>query len=225
MQKVFVSYKFRDLDRQFAKQIADLIESHLLEVDTGEDLGGEPLWPAVRERITACDALVSVFLSPNDPSNHRWPERELDHASSTGKKVFALVEEGFQWSDPENREHGVLNRNSPLEAFLKLSKTIGRWREQAGRTVAVRLLPDNVARLAAKDNRKCRYRLFREREKSGNWQVPDEVVQLGEGYVFWASGVSDDHRIQVEVGGNDGPSYSSAAERQIVSVSLKGESE
>ena len=222
MRKIFVSYKFRDPDRTYASYIKDLIQSHSLEVDTGEDLGGEPLWDEIKSRIEACDGLVALFLSPDDASRHRWPLRELDHASSGKKRVYAMVDTTFPWNDPENREHGGLDLNSPLPAFTKLSRIIGRWRRDAGRRIAVRVLPDNVARLAAKDGAlySCQYRLFKESEPAGTWQTV-KPAPLDSGYVFMANGVGDDLRIQVQVTGNGVPTYSSVAAPQLITIDLK----
>jgi hypothetical protein len=220
VESVFVSYKFRDSDRQVALDIKRLVKSHLLTSRDGENLGGQPLWPAVSEIVQGTDATVALFLLPEDPTGQAWIRTEHDHACDNGRPVIAVVEDGFPWADPRNKEYVKFNRAAPLEGFLKLSETLGEWRRAAGRRVTVRLLPEMVARLAARQGYSCRYRLTKDFQAITSWIVVTPGAAAS-GIGFPASGIHDNVNIEIEINDGNRALYFSAADPSSVPAELR----
>lgn len=220
MESVFVSYKFRDSDREFASDIKRLVKSHLLNWQDGEDLGGTPLWTGVSQLVRSADALVALFLLPEDPTGQAWIRTEYDHACDSDRRVIAVVEDGFPWTDPRNKEYVKLNRAAPLPGFLKLSDTLGEWRRAAGRRVTVRLLPEMVARLAARQGYSCRYRLTKDFQAITGWMTVTPGAAVS-GIGFPASGIRDNVNIEIEINDGTRALYFSAADPSSVPAELR----
>src|SRR5260370_7176735 len=104
MEDSFISYKFRDSDRQVAADVKRLVKSHQLTPIDGEDLGGAQLWAEVSQRIRSTDSLVSLFLLPHDPTDHTWIRTEYDHASDNQKRVIAVAANGFPSAAPRTKQ-------------------------------------------------------------------------------------------------------------------------
>ena len=85
MERVFVSYKFRDTDRQVASDVKRLVKSHLLTWQDGEDLGGDPLFPGTSQLVQAADSLIALFLPPVDETSQTWVSAEYDYACDNDK--------------------------------------------------------------------------------------------------------------------------------------------
>lgn len=67
MKKVFLTYSFREEDRDLVSYVEHLLASHNILAVTGEGVGGAGLTPAVQKRI-------------QDPHVHALPEgRGLMH--------------------------------------------------------------------------------------------------------------------------------------------------
>jgi hypothetical protein len=220
VENIFLSYKFRDEDRQVADDLRRLIKSHLLTVQDGETLGGEVLWAEVSKRVRASDALIAMFLLPEDQGGQAWIRTEYDHACDNNQRVIAIVEDGFPWVNPRNREYVKFNRAAPLPGFLKLSDTIGEWRRSAGRRVTVRLLPEMQARLAARQGYSCQYRLTQDFQAITDWikVTPGAAVS---GIGFPASGIRDNVNIEIEINDGTRALYFSAADPSSISAELR----
>ena len=220
MESVFVSYKFRDSDRQVAVDVKRLVTSHLLSPQDGEDLGGAQLWTEVSKRIRSADALVALFLLPHDPTDHTWLRTEYDHGCDSDRRVIAVVEKDFPWADPRNKEYVKLDRSAPLDGFLKLSTTLSVWRRDAGQRVQVRLLPEMMARLAARQGYSLRYRLNVDNEPITDWITVNPGGSVA-GFGFRASGIREKVNIEIEV--NDGARtiYFSAADPYCIPAELR----
>jgi len=220
VESIFVSYKFRDTDRQVANDIKRLVKSHQLIWLDGENLGGTALWPGVSERVRAADALITMFLHPEDPTGQAWIRTEYDHACDNNQRVIAVVEDGFPWNDPRSKEYVKFKRADQLPAFLKLSDTLGEWKSAAGRRVTVRLLPEMVARLAAHQGYSCRYRLTKDFQAITGW-IPVTPGAAVSGIGFPASGIRDNVNIEIEINDGSRALYFSAADPSSVPAELK----
>lgn len=220
MESVFVSYKFRDSDRQVAVDVKRLVTSHLLSPQDGEDLGGAQLWTEVSKRIRSADALVALFLLPHDPTDHTWLRTEYDHGCDSDRRVIAVVEKDFPWADPRNKEYVKLDRSSPLDGFLKLSTTLSVWRRDAGQRVQVRLLPEMMARLAARQGYSLRYRLNVDNEPITDWITVNPGGSVA-GFGFRASGIREKVNIEIEVNDGTRTIYFSAADPYCIPAELR----
>ena len=220
MESSFVSYKFRDSDRQVAADVKRLMKSHLLTPLDGEDLGGAQLWAEVGKRIRSADSLVALFLLPHDPTDHTWIRTEYDHACDSKRRAIAVVQDGFPWQDPRNREYVKLDPAAPLDGFLKLSATLGVWRRDAGRRVLVRLLPEMVARLAARQGYSCRYRLTQDFQAITEWMTVAPGASFN-GIGFPASGIRENVNIEIEVNDGSRALYFSATDPSTIPAELR----
>ena len=83
MKNIFLSFSFRDADRELVAQVEQLLASHNIAVVTGRRLGGGQLTPEVMQRIAApmvggmiTAPLLSLFVIP--AVYLLWKQRELD---------------------------------------------------------------------------------------------------------------------------------------------------
>jgi hypothetical protein len=220
MESVFVSYKFRDSDRQVADDVKRLIKSHLLTWLDGEDLFGTPLWEGVSQLVRSTNALVALFLLPQDVGEEAWVRTEYVYAIGNKKPVIAVVEDGFIWGNPENKEYVKFNRAAPLPAFLKLSATLGGWRREGGREVQLVLLPQQAAELVALSGYSCRYRLHKNNQPLTDWR-PVNPGKYGEAYGFRASGILENLTIEFQVDKGILPVYRSLTDVSSIPITLK----
>jgi hypothetical protein len=156
MEKIFLSYHYDDgPNRELARQVEELLETHAVLVVTGEALGGGSLTPEIKKEIEGADALVALLTRNQEVpatgkwTTHPWCAGELQYARDLAepRPAIALVEEGVDVSGLyKEHEYIRYDADRPLPAFLKLSKTLFRWRKRFGRTLKIQLLPEHVAR-------------------------------------------------------------------------------
>jgi len=203
--KIFLAFSFRDEDKLLVSYLDQLVQSHSVQVVTGERLGGEQLTPAVKARIDQCQALVGL-LTRRDPkqaggwTTHQWVLDEMAYAREHGKRAIALIEDGVDSGGMyQPNEHIPLKRETLAEALIGLSETIGVWRRETGRTLKVQILPTGVAKKAGADNEniRCRHRLWLG-GKYTEWREVTPVPEGGGTFVF-IEGVQEDHLVQLQL--------------------------
>lgn len=201
MNTVFLSYRYDDANKALAATVEDLLDSHGLRATTGDVLGGEMLTPEIRKQIEDADALVALLtrrdqLSAGGWTTHEFCKNELQHARGAGKSAIALVEGGVSiiGFDAGN-EHIPYDGALPLAAFIKLSRTIGLWKQRTGRTVKIQVMPEMAAAemWAVRGTAEWEYRLSRgvqetawtkakaRKEPGGLFvfvQVPDDAMMV-----------------------------------------------
>lgn len=225
LDTVFLSYSFRDEDRDLVRDVSAVLESHDLRVVTGDIAGGGALTPEVIKLIDGCDALVAV-ATPRDPiaggkfSTHPWVDDELKHARDRGKNAIALrhnqVELRGMYSENEYINYDPAQ---PLAAFVKLSRTLGKWKKDDGRTIQVMLAPaEEIGRLLSRDPdmASCEYRTVRN-GRPGEWRKG--FLQREPGGAFAFVNVDDGTLVEIRLRGA-GERWSSAAVRQWIRVDL-----
>lgn len=153
--KVFLAFSFRDEDKPLVAEIARLLRSHSIQMVSGEDLGGEELTPAVKQRIEASDGLIAL-LTRRDPflkggwASHDWVRDELGHAREKKKHTIALVEDGVDvggMSQPH--EFIPLDKSQPEKALLQLARTLGAWEWRGWWRPTLRIAAISLALLLA----------------------------------------------------------------------------
>ena len=226
MEEIFVSFHFGPEDRELVQKVRTILESQGVRPVTGEDLGGGQLTQEVMDRIDGCDALVAL-MTPRDQlasgkfRTHPWVRDEMNHARGSEKRCIAIVDSRV---DPEGayQEHEriVLDSEKPLDAFLKLMRTVGMWRRQAGNLVKVRLSPDDVAARAAIEDpgASCKYRLNR-RGSPGHWEAANVFREEG-GVFAYLRGVQRDSYFEVRIDLN-GKTWLSPATAQYCRADLE----
>jgi hypothetical protein len=227
MPKIFIAFSFRNEDRALANQIDRLLASHSVRSVNGERLGGEEVTPEVKKLIGECDGLVALLTKRDKVAKkniwrtHEWVKYELDHARDNRVPAIALVEKGVELGGPYTANERIdLDPQNPLEAFIRLSETIGQWKLKLGRTIKVRILPPTLAQKAGEGGEtiKCRQRYFIGGVPS-DWKDITPVPEPGGTFVY-LQGVSDDHTIQLEVEEEKRVKWLSVASPQWVAIEL-----
>lgn len=227
MNKIFLSYSFRPENDQVVRQIDRLIRSHGLLPVTGEVLGGEELTPEVQALIAGSDALISLLTRDRKIENKEswvatdWVRDELKSARNRNQSAIAVVESGVETKGmfAEN-EYIPFDRNAPCETMIKLSQTIGRWKERAGRSLEIRLLPDAAAKMASEDNISCQYRLIPQFGKPTEWKEGRAARRPG-GVFLIVQGAKLDESIEVKIVQGQAARWRSDEAPQWVHVELK----
>ena len=227
MDKIFLSFSFREEDRTLVSQVERLIRSHSILPVTGKQLGGEALTLAVQQRIDSCDGLVSLLtrrerLASGQWTTHNWVRDELNYARNQGKRAIALIEDDVDHGGSFGENQWLaLNRASPEEALLSLSETIGLWRRESGRRLKIQILPQTLAEKAAMSASEplCNYRYMRNGEFSA-WIEAKQVPETGGTFVY-LRGLPEDALVQIKIAQNTETWQSVATPSQSLPVELK----
>ncbi len=229
MKTVFLSYHSAPPDEDIAKQMNALVDSHDLRTVTGEHLAGGGVAQKVKDLIDRSDALIALATAdPNQPrangkfNTFDWVGSELDYARGKGKPTGVIVHRDVELGAGlfADSERIAYNPDTPLAAFLKLSATLGIWKSDAGRTMQLMLVHDDLNDTidGDLDNARCEYRI-RSNNAPGQWKVTYLQGKVG-GIVAYASGLKDDDEIEVQLTyGAD--RYYSRSVPQLLRVDLK----
>lgn len=226
MNSIFVAHWFDTADRDLVTHVDELLHSHGVVFLTGRVAGGRALDDAVKDKINQCDGLIALAtrreqLAEGGWVTHPWVIHEFDHAKGRDKETIAIVEDGVQW-EGMHAGHGYipLDRGRMSEALLKLSQTVGEWREKAGKVLKLRILPNELAeRLKTPEQAfECQCR-FLDRGSYSDWR---DVVPVPEpGAVFlYLTGVREDRLIEVRVRSNR-ETWQSPATPQFMPIELE----
>ena len=228
MNRLFLSFSFREADRSLVSQVERLLDSHDVTCMTGKRLGGEALTPAVQERIDQCDGLVALLtrrdqLASGKWTTHDWVRDELNYARDHDKRTIALIEEDVQTGGAFGENEWIpLNRDMPLEAFLSLSETVGLWKRESGRRLTLQILPQQLAEVTATAPVEpvCRYRYYTANGQPSDWLEAKQMPQQGGLFVF-LHGIQDDYYVQLRVQYGTETWMSRAVPTQSVPIELR----
>jgi hypothetical protein len=208
MDSAFVAQWFDDRDRPLVGEIDRILYSHGVRAVTGHVLGGDALDDAIKRRLDDSDCLVALATRRDEIvrggwTTHPWVINEFAYAKAKQKEAIALVEGGVSWQGPyQAHEYIKLDRGIPSVGLLELSNTIGYWKENAGNTLKLQILPDQLAeRLELEgDNCECTYRTV-EQGKHGEWRQVMPVPEPG-GVYLYVKGIQNKQLIEVRVSSN-----------------------
>jgi hypothetical protein len=228
MQSVFLSHSFRPEDRDLVDDVDHLLASHFIRSVRGRYLGGQPVWAEVEKRIQAAEGLIALLtrrdeLKSGDYTTHPYVLQEIGRARAADRRTIALLETGIK-DDQLGAETGferlLWDRANPLPTFIALSETIGLWKAEAGRTLKVQILPEELAREVGQGNGQfqCRYRLASE-GKFSDWLETEPIPETGGTFVY-LTGINDQHAIQIEIK-NDKRRWFAPAQSQWMGVRLE----
>jgi hypothetical protein len=147
VREVFLSYRYDDSNAELARKAEELLESHNLRAVTGDVLGGEAITPELLRQIEEADGLVALLTRRDQLADGGWTTHpfcvdELKHARQKEKPAIALLEEGVKSGGMfQEHEYITFKPDDALPAFLKLSRTLWRWKLRAGRIQRVQMLP------------------------------------------------------------------------------------
>lgn len=153
--RVFLAYHYDEHGKAVARLFDALLDSHGVEIETGENTGGGALDVKVAKKIEGCDGLVALFTKRQRPeSTNNWVHHEFAHAQATIRRVFAVYERGVPTDGMYSGHERVEFEGDEglVEAILKVSSTIGVWRREIGDVRAAFVVPDEVCQKVRRDS-------------------------------------------------------------------------
>jgi hypothetical protein len=225
---IFLSFSFRDEDKELVELLQTLLRSHSVRPVTGRVLNGEPVTPAVLKKVEACDGIIALMTRRDrvdgrgdEWHTHPWVRDEITHGRAHGIRSIALVEDGVrvEGAYAEN-ERIPLSRGAPLDAFLRLTERLSNWKRECGRTLQAKILPPTLAHGIRNDPAwKCWYR-FWAHGQAGDW-IEGNLVPVEGGTQLFIHGVQDDSNlVEVEIRKNNVTVWRSPATSQYITISL-----
>lgn len=162
--RVFIGWPYDAL--WVKKYIVPLVASFGVEVDTGEEVQGEPLGPAVTDLIRRADAAIFVAARRDQLMNGKWltsnwVSTEFHIAENRPlQRVYVIRESGVDLSSPAytERQYGDIEPGDAAEAMLLVAKAVGQW---TGRFFKLQLMPqDFIGKVKSRVRRNdysCKY--------------------------------------------------------------------
>jgi hypothetical protein len=230
---VFVSYRYDPTDepaRTVLNWVDSILSSFNVDLIDGKSVGGAQLNETIRGRIRAADAVLAIFTAaaPQVPGGPPVPtseyvRSEYDFAVGAERPAITIVLPGVTPAGGVLGDHERidLDLTNPSAGLIKLVATIGLWRQRAGRTVLIRLQPDEVGYRLAKSGVEdcCSVRLTSlEGDRSSDW-CKVRVRHMQGGAFIRVPGVRDDSLIQIE-GRLPGKNWKSVESEQWVAIPL-----
>jgi len=226
LKKIFLSFSFRDADRELVGMVDQLVMSHQLTRDTGRRLEGQDLTDAIREKINQADGLIALLTrrdlrDDGKWTTHDWVRDELNFARQAKISAIALLEDGVVMSGAFSEHERIhFSRDKLPDALLALSETLGLWKRRAGRQVKVSIMAADLVRNARflGGLMTVEYRFIVGGELKP-WQPVTPILEVG-GPVVYLPGAQDGFMIQLQV--KDGPDqWISPATPQLIEIKLE----
>ena len=207
MNTVFLSYHYDELNTKLANKVQQLVESHNLRPFTGDNLGGGALTDELKKEIRKADALVALMTKAQQYNNGEWATHpfclsELQYARSASKPCIAFLENGIKPHGLfEEHEYIAFDPADPLPAFLKLSRTVGRWKVTAGRILKVQVVPQETATEIWSNKAQCQwqYRLVPSDLSESDWKEAKTVRKEPGGLYLYVQVPDDTTMIEVRI--------------------------
>ena len=203
MEGIFLAHSFRADDRDLAAAVEAVIDSYGVRVFTGRHLGGEQFGPQIMARIAECDGLVAI-ATPREPLQNgrftapQWVLDELGFARAKGKPTLAMIHKDVDISGlGTQHERADLDPAAAIPAFVKLSQTLGMWKQQHGRRLKVLLSPEQVGARVKSTKFSCEYRYSRD-GKPSPWKLANCLREPGGTYAYLV-GAPDDAYVEIRV--------------------------
>jgi hypothetical protein len=226
LNKIFLSFSFRDADRELVGMVDQLVMSHQLTRVTGRRLEGQNLTDAIREKINNSDGLIALLTRRDARADggwttHDWVRDELNFARQAEIPAIAMLEDGVVMSGAYGHHERIeFSRKELPTALLAVSETLGLWKRRAGRQVKVSIIADDLVsnpRFLGGQMR-VEYRFIVGGEVMP-WQLVTPIHEIG-GLVVYLSGAQDGYMIQLQV--SDGPDqWISPATPQLIEIDLE----
>lgn len=222
MQRIFLSFHFDEAGQKLADMVSELVKSHGLQAISGVRLGGRDLSDEIKQRIEGCDGLICLLTERGADFNNNWVRDERAHAAANGKWIIAVVQEGVNDGGLyQNREHISYDEADPVPALLKLSATIGQWRQEAGRVLVAEVEPEDAVQFLAQnsDYAKIKFRCWNGPDYT-EWREEATVRPVGAGLHLYLRGIRDNQAIQVLVK-NGEQTWESASIEPVIRLPLQ----
>lgn len=173
MQRIFLSYTYAPHPDHAAclnlleLQLRRVIEALELRVADGRHLGGAALTTEIERRIDESDGLIAIFTpqmgADGQVDSPEYVASEFEHARAAGKPTFRVQHASL----PRPRglgaeaEHILYMPDNLLDVVMKVLQTLAIWKSERGRSVQIRIQPDELARnFDENGNDLCEYQLL-----------------------------------------------------------------
>ena len=201
--------------------VNELVQSHGLQPLTGERLGGEDLPAEIKRRIDACDALICLLTERPADRNNDWVRDERAHADAKGKRIIAVVQKGLDDGGLyQNRERIEYDPADPVPSLLKLSATLGLWRQEAGRLLVAQIEPDEAVQFLASQlgYATVKYRCW-DGPQHSDWRDDATTKKVPGGLQLFLPSVRENQDIELEIK-NANQTWESSALSQVFRIPL-----
>jgi hypothetical protein len=190
MKLVFLSYTYRphpdhaaeiDLLQRTTRRVVEALD---LRVVDGMDLGGRPLDAEIDRRIDEADALIALVTPQADAAGGivlpEFVSTEFQRARARDKpRLRVLHKDLIARGLGAAEEHAPFDPDRMLEVVMKLLGTIAFWKKEYGRSVQIRIQPDDLAtRFDVNRPDRCEYELMIQsgkalpRQQTTLWREP-----------------------------------------------------
>ena len=181
--RVFIGWPY---DALWVKQyIVPLVASFGVDVDTGEEVQGAQLGPAVTDLIRRADAAIFIAARRDQLMNgnwvtSNWVSSEFHIAENRPlQRVYVIRESGVDLSSPAytERQYGDIAPGDAAEAMLLVAKAVGQW---TGRFFKLQLMPQDfigqVKSRVRRNDYSCKYTV----KQRGRVLIEDAVARIEE---------------------------------------------
>lgn len=170
MRSVFLSYSFANEYDPLLQSIRSIIDAIGFRLVDGKILDTNHVGPGVTDKLTKCYGAVCVLTKEAHQSG--WVNAEFWQAVGANVKVCFLYDDSLTLGNAfQGRVKFPFSSNNPLQAIALLAGTLGVWKQEAGHSARVLLLPPEIGEEAILNNAKCQYRCFDDRSaEESDWQ-------------------------------------------------------
>lgn len=184
--KIFVGYGFNDKrDIWIPDLVYPIIKAFGDEVITGEDLQGDQITTAVKQKIAEADALIGFLTRRGEPDangvwkTHRWVIEEI--ATAIDKKPVVEVREigvDDQGGIAGDRQRITYDESARDKCLVEVVKTIGKWHSLE--KIKLKVLPEEYVQelspLLRDPDLRCYYQImtseFEEKDEQKTRLIP-----------------------------------------------------
>ena len=204
--KIFVGFGFQERDEWIKDLVFPIIKAFGDEIVTGEELQGDQITDAVRQKILQSNALMG-FLTKREPlgdgkgRTHRWVTDEISVAITHKLPVLEVREIGVedQGGIAGDRQWVTYDEKARDKCLVEIVKTIGKW-HRAG-SLKLKLLPEEYVQelfpLHRKQDLRCTYSLLVEGQTTP--EIATKLLPITGGLFIMVKEVPREALIQVHV--------------------------
>lgn len=202
--RVFIGFGYNPRDEWIKTLVFPLVKAFGHEIETGEDLVGQPIEDGAGGRIDRSHAVIGFLTRRGDGvdgvwSTHRWVSDELARAAGKDLLIIEVREAGV---DPQggilgNRQRLSYDEKRREEFLVELVEALGRWPRGA---VRLQLIGDNIQQLVPllrRDEFQCQYRFHVDGEETESRKV--NIQPLKGGLLVDVKNVPPSGFIQIEI--------------------------
>ncbi len=170
MHSVFLSYSFKNENEPLVKTVRSIIDAVGFRVIDGKILDTNQVGSGVTEKLKKCYGAVCLLTKEAFQSG--WVDAEFWQAVGANINVCLLCDSSLTLGNAyQGRVKFPFDDTDSLKAVELLSGTLGLWKQTAGNTARVLLLPREIGEEAIQQNARCEYRYINDMSADeSEWQ-------------------------------------------------------